>query len=196
MDEQQLQQQIVQLVQAAMQGDQQANQQIQQIMQAAQQGDQQAAQIAQYIQQVAQQMQGGQAQSARFGAKLNYIKYLKGQCPEGFEMQSFKKGGAICKKCVKKNQEGSQMEDPVKSFKCGRKIKKGQQGLDAQRFKQIAREKQAIKEKNERDRQQIQNKNKSFADSVRNQIQKQVKSKGYLKNFGKGIDLRTIEKNY
>jgi hypothetical protein len=48
-------------------------------------------------------MQGGQAQSARFGAKLNYIKYLKGQCPDGFEMQSFKKGGAICKKCVKKN---------------------------------------------------------------------------------------------
>lgn len=37
-----IQQQVVQLVQAAAQGDQQANQQIEQIMQAAQQGDQQA----------------------------------------------------------------------------------------------------------------------------------------------------------
>lgn len=124
----QMQQQIVQLVQMAMQGDEQANQQIQQIMQAAQQGDQQAAQIAKMIQQVAQQLQGQQVQAAKFGAKLNYIKYLRNQCPEGYEMQAFKKGGAICKKCIRKKQAGDVMDAPrgnaVDQFKCGRKMKK------------------------------------------------------------------------
>lgn len=122
-----MQQQIVALVQAAMQGDQQAQQQIQQIAQAAQQGDQQAAQIAQMIQQVAQQLQGQQAQMAKFGAKLNYLKFLKGECPEGYEMQMFKRGGTVCKKCMKKAQEGTQMPkptNPVEEFKCGYKMKK------------------------------------------------------------------------
>lgn len=127
MDEQ-MQQQIVQLVQMAMQGDEQANQQIQQIMQAAKQGDQQAVQIAQMIQQVAQQLQGQQVQTAKFGAKLNYIKYLRNQCPEGYEMQTFRKGGAICKKCIRKKQAGDVMDAPrgnaVDQFKCGRKMKK------------------------------------------------------------------------
>lgn len=120
MDEQ-MQQQIVQLVQAAMQGDQQAQQQVQQIMQAAQQGDPQAQQIAQLIQQVAEQLQGQQTQMMRFGAKLNYIKYLRGKCPEGYEMQYFKNGGkAGCKKCQKKEEGG----DVIANFKCGRKMKK------------------------------------------------------------------------
>lgn len=131
MDEQQLQEQIIQLVQAAMQGDQEATQQIQQIMQAAQQGNQQAAQIAQMIQQVAQEMQSQQVQAAKFGAKLNYIRRLRGQCPDGYEMTYFKKGGRFCKQCMKKQamQEGGDMPtDPVNSFKCGRKMKKKEQG--------------------------------------------------------------------
>lgn len=127
MDEQMMQQ-IQQLVAAAMQGDQQATQQIQQIMQAAQQGDQQAAQLAQVIQQVAQQMQGGggQPQMARMGAKLEYIKYLRGQCPNGYEMKYFKAGGKVCKKCMKKAVGGNmpEPEDPISAYKCGRKMKK------------------------------------------------------------------------
>lgn len=109
MDEQQLQQQIVQLVQAAMQGDQQAAQQIQQIMQAAQQGDPQATQIAQMIQAVAQQMQQSQVRAAKFGAKLNYIRQLRGECPEGYEMKYYKSGGKMCKKCIKKAQPGAEL---------------------------------------------------------------------------------------
>lgn len=127
MDEQQLQQQIVQLVQAAMQGDKQATQQIQQIMQAAQQGDQQAAQLAQMIQEVAQQMQQQQVQAAKFGAKLNYIQHLRGVCPEGYEMQLFKQGGQICRKCIKKammEDGGTTPQNLVDAFKCGRKMKK------------------------------------------------------------------------
>jgi hypothetical protein len=71
-------------------------------MQAAQQGDQQAAQLAEMIMQIANQMQGGAPQSARNGAKLNYIRRLKGECPEGYEMAYFKAGGKVCKKCQKK----------------------------------------------------------------------------------------------
>lgn len=137
MDEQQLQQQIVQLVQAAMQGNQQATQQIQQIMQAAQQGDQQAAQIAQMIQQVAQQMQQQQVQAAKFGAKLNYIKQLKGQCPEGYKMEYYKKGGQLCKKCMKIHQDGGEVKQTpntvagqfkMEAAKCGKKMKKKEAG--------------------------------------------------------------------
>lgn len=50
--------QLVALVQAALQGDDAANSQIQQIMQAAQQGNQEAKQLAGAIQQIAQQLQG------------------------------------------------------------------------------------------------------------------------------------------
>lgn len=114
MDEQ-LQQEIIKLVQAAMNNDEQAIQQIQQIMQAAEQGDPQAAQIAQLIQQIIQEQQGGVPKN-RFGAKIEYIKRLKGICPEGQEMQFFKKGGKVCKKCM------------PKAAKKGCKVKKGAEG--------------------------------------------------------------------
>lgn len=115
--------QIVALVQAYMAGDQQAVQQVNQIMQAAQQGDQQAAQIAQMIQTVAQQL----SQKAKFGAKLNYLKQLKGNCPEGYELRTFKIGGKVCQKCQKAS-EGTEFNEKPKNvaeaFKCGRKMKK------------------------------------------------------------------------
>ena len=99
---QDIQAQVMQLVQAAMNGDEQATQAIQKIMQAAQQGDQQAAQIAQMIQDVAKQMQG-QATAAKYGAKLSYIKSLRSGCPEGYEVSYHKKGGVLCKECVAKS---------------------------------------------------------------------------------------------
>ena len=87
----QIEQQLVQLVQAAMSGDQKATQQIDKIMQAAQQGDQQAIQIANYIQKIAKQLQS--SIKAKLGAKLNYYKYLKQRGP-----LKYKKGGWINKK--------------------------------------------------------------------------------------------------
>lgn len=108
------QEQIVALVQAAMQGDKKATQQIQQIQAAAEQGDKQAAQIMQFIQQVMQQMQQ-QAQKAKYGAKLQYLASLRGECPEGTHMEYFKAGGQICKKC---------MQNKVQEDKCGGKAKK------------------------------------------------------------------------
>ena len=101
--QQDLQQQVIALVQAAMQGDQQATQQVNQIMEAAKSGDPQATQIAQMIQQVVQQMQG-QATSAKWGAKLRYIQSLK-----------YAKGGKTCPECEKKK---------IEEKKCGGKAKK------------------------------------------------------------------------
>lgn len=92
--QQDMQQQVVALVQAAMQGDQKATQTVNQIMEAAQKGDPKAVQLAQLIQEVAKQMQG-QATAAKWGAKLRYIKSLK-----------YAKGGKACPECTKKAAEG------------------------------------------------------------------------------------------
>lgn len=121
---QDIQAQVEQLVQAAMSGDQQATEAINQIMQAAQQGDQQAAQLAQMIQEIAQQMQGA-AQAAKRGAKLSYLHSLKTGCPEGTEAKYYKKGGRVCKECVKKGQEGSEIKNAPKvpEASCGKKMK-------------------------------------------------------------------------
>lgn len=97
------------------------------IQQLGEQGLQQAYQ--EFMQMIQQQ----QVQAAKFGAKLNYIKSLRGQCPEGYEMQYFKSGGQLCKKCMKKQQEverDSRPQNPVDEFKCGRKMKKRAEGGD------------------------------------------------------------------
>lgn len=110
-----IEQQAMDLVQAAMQGDQQANQTIQKIMQAAQQGDQQAVQVAQLLKAIVQQMKG--SRKARLGAKLDYIKQSIGECPEGQEVVYFKKGGEICKVCAGKKMQDGGKSDPIKNFK-------------------------------------------------------------------------------
>ena len=74
-----------------------------------------------------QMMQQQQVQAAKFGAKLNYIRSLRGQCPDGYELQYYKSGGQLCKKCIRKQmmqEVGDVPQNPVDQFKCGRKIKK------------------------------------------------------------------------
>ena len=90
---QNIEQQVTALVQAAMQGDQKATQQVNQIMEAAKAGDQQAMQIAQMIQAVAQKLQG-QATSAKWGSKLQYIRSLK-----------YAKGGKTCPACMEQGNK-------------------------------------------------------------------------------------------
>ena len=85
--------QVTALVQAAMQGDQKATQQVNQIMEAAKAGDQKAMQIAKLMEQVIKELQG-QATSAKWGAKLGYIKSLK-----------YAKGGKTCPTCEAKKVE-------------------------------------------------------------------------------------------
>lgn len=74
-----------------------------------------------------------QVPAAAKGAKLNYIKSLRGQCPDGFEMQYFKKGGVMCSQCIKKTQaqkatkaeKGTKVVQDFKADmkKCGGKMK-------------------------------------------------------------------------
>lgn len=75
-----------------------------------------------------------QVPAAAKGAKLNYIKSLRGQCPEGFEMQYFKKGGVMCSQCIKKAkaqkaptkaEQGTKVVQDFKADmkKCGGKMK-------------------------------------------------------------------------
>ena len=106
--QQDLQQQIIALVQAAMQGDQKATETVNKIMEAAKAGDQQAVQLAQMIQQVVEQMKG-QATTAKWGAKLGYIKSLK-----------YAKGGKACPACEK----GKQIEMKACGGKKAKKAKK------------------------------------------------------------------------
>ena len=103
--------QIAQLVQLLVQaGAAQDENQAMQIIQMASQGDQQAQQV---VQQVVQQAQ--QTPSAKLGAKLKYLSKLKGICPEGQEMVYFKAGGRICKACCgKKMQNGGVTTDTTK----------------------------------------------------------------------------------
>ena len=72
------------------------------------------AALEQALGQFMQEMQAQQAQAARHGAKLNYIKKLKHQCAEDEELKFFAKGGAIGCECIKKNQDGGKTE-PKKS---------------------------------------------------------------------------------
>ena len=76
--------------------------------------------IGQLLDMVYQQAQG-QAQAARRGAKLNYLKKLAGKCPEGTELMYFKAGGRVCSKCVNKKK--------IQKEACGKKMKKGCVGV-------------------------------------------------------------------
>ena len=80
--------------------------------------------LEQALTQFLQEMQG--AQKARLGAKLNYIRSLKGNAPEGMDIEYYKCGGQVKKKFIKKNACGSKGMAAVKAFKdkCGSKMKK------------------------------------------------------------------------
>lgn len=116
--QQDIQQQIMKLVQAAIQGNQEAIDKINQIEQAAQQGDPQAAQLKQMIQQVVEQMKG-QATSAKWGSKLQYIKSLK-----------YAKGGKTCPSCqnggIPNNTKNNpdKLKNKIEEKACGGKTKK------------------------------------------------------------------------
>lgn len=59
---------------------------------------------------------------AKLGAKLNYIKQLRGECPEGYEIEKYLAGGCVA--CRKKMKEGASVVERFKSEKCGGKMKK------------------------------------------------------------------------
>lgn len=80
-------------------------------------------QAAQAFSQAVQQTQATQQQqtiAARHGAKLNYLKSLKNQCPEGQEPYYYKKGGMVKCGCAgKKFEDGGEVkkENAITRFK-------------------------------------------------------------------------------
>lgn len=123
-----------QLMQAFAQWAQQKGVDIQQLQQNPQA-------LEQALGQFMQEMQAQQAQAAKHGAKLRYIKNLKHQCAEDEHLEYFAKGGAIGCNCVK-NKQGGKAEPKknaleqfkakkginLKKDKCGGKMKKHQIG--------------------------------------------------------------------
>ena len=97
----------------------------QQLVQLKQQDPKQYAQLVQLGQQ-AQQQQQGNARVAALGAKLAYIKKLKGDCPEGEEVYYYKNGNKMmvkgCRKCAAKAQKGTEVKktNAVDEFKKAR----------------------------------------------------------------------------
>lgn len=63
------------------------------------------------------------AQKAKRGAKLNYLKFLKHQCPEEEELYYYKKGGSVGCGCKKKEDGGpltdryNKMKSKIQEFK-------------------------------------------------------------------------------
>lgn len=94
---------------------------------------QQYQQLVQMGQQ-AQQQQAG-AKVAALGSKLNYIRKIKGLCPEGEELVYMKEGGRVCPKCIKKAQKGSQTpkkkENPINQWKSDRAKAKDEAARDS-----------------------------------------------------------------
>lgn len=65
-------------------------------------------------------MENNQISMAKLGAKLGYIQTLRGECPEGYEIEKYMAGG--CVKCKKKANEAKAID--VFKDKCGGKAKK------------------------------------------------------------------------
>lgn len=91
------------------------------------------AALEQALGQFMQEMQAQQAQMARHGAKLQYIKNLKHQCAEDEHLEYFAKGGAIGCKCVKKDQKGGKAEpkkSAIQQFKEKKRTKAEQDSIN------------------------------------------------------------------
>lgn len=103
MNEQQLQEAFIQFL-AAKSGARNQKDLERYIQSIGQEGMEKAKQeFIQYIQKQQQQ----QTQKAAHGAKLQYFRKLKNQCPEGYELQYFKRGGSVDCGCIKKGSTGT-----------------------------------------------------------------------------------------
>ena len=58
------------------------------------------------VAQLYKQYKSQQTKKALHGAKLNYFRSLKNQCPEGQELVYFRKGGSVTCGCKKKENGG------------------------------------------------------------------------------------------
>ena len=87
----------------------------------------QTYQQTQDINQAAQTFAQSLKQKAQHGAKLQYIKSLKNQCPEGEELYYYKKGGSVGCGC-KKKEDGGEVKKAGLGCSVVDKFKKMQHG--------------------------------------------------------------------
>lgn len=128
-------QEQAQVRQLAQQGDEIAAQAVS-IFEAASQNDPKASQIVAQVEQMIDSQNNSNMYYAKNGAKLNYLRQLSGQCPEGYEITYLKSGGKGFIKRCKKCEEGNRMS-AVEEFKCGgkKKVKKGEKGISTSKPK-------------------------------------------------------------
>lgn len=133
----------------------------------------QAYQQTQDMNQAAKAFQQG-IQSARRGAKLNYIKSLKHQCADDEELYYYKTGGSIGCGCKKK--EGGEIKDkkesPVARFKA-EKAQKGTkvEGTTKRFMQQEEQRKEAEKKKKE-------------AEEAKRKERERLSEEDYYKGYG------------
>lgn len=99
----------------------------------------------------AMENQQKQAQKALHGAKLQYIRSLKNQCPEGEELYYYKKGGSVSCGCKKKENGGEVVKaqsggTAVDKFKNDQKKKQQQQRTITVTKEQVEENKKQNKE--------------------------------------------------
>lgn len=80
---------------------------------------------------------GQQPVTAKLGAKLEYLRSLKGECPEGQQLVYFKQGGRVCKKCIEAaggaKVKGKEAIDEFKKKACGGSKMKLEEGKKIQK---------------------------------------------------------------
>ena len=96
-----------------------------------------------------QQAYQNKTKAAKRGAKLEYIRSLKHQCPEGEELVYYKQGGSVGCGCVKKGQSGTEMpkNNPVKKFKERKQQQPKEQTYDEKTGKMRAATKEEIEQR-------------------------------------------------
>lgn len=153
-----------------------------QIIQIAQQNPKALEAAVQIYQQTQDMNQAAKAfqqgiQSARRGAKLNYIKSLKHQCADDEELYYYKTGGSIGCGCKKKEDGGkikdeNKKESPVARFKA-EKAQKGTkvEGTTKRFMQQEEQRKEAEKKKKE-------------AEEAKRKERERLSEEDYYKGYG------------
>ena len=139
---------LAQVLQADPQQVVQAAQQNPKALEAAVQTYQQTQDMNQAAQVFTQAMQQ-QVQAARHGAKLQYIRSLKNQCPEGEELYYYKKGGSVGCGCKKKEDGGEVKKDCGGSAITKFKMRKAEPGM---KMMQLAEANKERKKKEEQEK--------------------------------------------
>ena len=127
-------------------------------------------------------MEGNQISMAKLGAKLSYVQTLRGECPEGYEVEKYMAGG--CVKC-KKKAEGAKVVDIFKD-KCGgkakKRVKKDQKGAVVNKADTVHTNKGVYNVSNKK----LPYKTPADKDKVKVDMKDQANGRGAVKNKGIG----------